>query len=159
MEPLTVPSARIALAAEQWSVQESVRRNLEAARIQEELLIRRRSEAVIAEAERQEAVVRRVGEGKPRPKKGRWERGLKPYPAPPQWRLVQADDPRPWLDKSVRTVRGRGKWRETERWELPFPELVQAWNTWLVFRKYEHGPWKKQRVYELAWWGLWEEYD
>ena len=86
-------------------------------------------------------------------------RRLKPYPAPPQWRQVRADDPRIWLDKTVRTVRGRGKWRETERWELPFPELLQAWNTWLVLRKYEHGPLKWHLVYEFAWWGLWVEID
>ena len=89
-------------------------------------------------------------------------RRLKPYPAPPQWRQVRqvrADDPRIFLDKTVRTVRGRGKWRETETWELPFPELLQAWNTWLVFRKCEHGPLKWHLVFEFSWWGRWVEFD
>ena len=86
-------------------------------------------------------------------------RRLDRSPAPPQWRPVESDDPRPWLEKTLRTVRGRGPWRTTELWELPFPELRKAWNTWLVYRK--NGPstldWCCE--YEFYWWGYWEDFE
>ena len=80
-------------------------------------------------------------------------------PAPPQWRPVKSDDARPSLGKSLRTVRGRGQWRTTELWELPFPELRKAWNTWLVYRKCGHGPLEWRWEYEFYWWGYWEDFE
>ena len=80
-------------------------------------------------------------------------------PAPPQWRPVEPDDTRPWLNKTLRTVRGRGRWRTTELWECPFPELRKGWNTWLAFRKYGPSPLDWRCEYEFYWWGYWEDYE
>ena len=87
-------------------------------------------------------------------------RRLNPYPAPPQWRPIQPEDPRySYLEKTCRTVRGRGKWRGEEIWELPYPELRHAWNTWLVCRRCGPGAMRWRYVYEFSWWGYWEEYN
>ena len=87
-------------------------------------------------------------------------RRLNPYPAPKQWRPIHPSDPRfYYLEKTVRTVRGQGEWREFEMWELPLPELMHAWNTWLVCRKVGNGAGCWRYMYEFSWWGVWVEYD
>ena len=90
-------------------------------------------------------------------------RRLNPFPAPEQWRPIHPTDPRySHLEKTVRSVRGRGKWRWEETWELPFPELLHAWNTWLVCCRVGPGAPGEgcfRYMYEFSWWGVWVEYD
>ena len=87
-----------------------------------------------------------------------WAEEWRPYVNKEHF-LRLRDEPDPSVGTSGRHEPGRGQRRTTQLWTLPFPELRDAWNTWIVYSKYGPGFLDWRFEYEFYWWGHWEDYD